>query len=344
MRRTALLTTLLLCCMASYAFAIDDPFATTHTPQSKGYGDPPQPATLVGGDTFATATVIPALPYADGGNTCAFANDYAPTCALTAAPDVVYRFSPTVNACINVSTCGSAYDTMIQIYQNNVATPIACNDDFCGLQSTLSGVALAAGNTYYIVIDGYNTACGDYTMNVTACPPPPVCDPCPPLAVLEGEPVCANGYIDNYNGGCNSVPPVTTNLLCEPTVTVCGTYGTFINAGISNRDTDWYQVTVNAATVISASVKGQGLTGTALAILDTSCAPAVLCGQFTALGNCVQVNCNAAVGPGTYRIFVASFFDNTPCGSPYVLTLSGLACPPTELQTSSWGALKSLYR
>jgi hypothetical protein len=296
----------------------------------------------VGGDTFGTAVVIPALPYADGGNTCGSANNVNPSCALSAAPDVFYRYTPAVNTCVNVSTCGSTYDTMIGIF-NAAFVEIGCNDDFCGLQSTISNVPLAGGQTYYIMIDGYNTSCGDYTLSVTECPPPPVCDPCTPLGIAEGEPVCSTGYVDTYNAGCNSTPPTTLNLLCQPTMQICGTYGTFNANG--SRDTDWYQFTVNAPTVINANVTGQGLTGTALAILDTACPPTVICGSFTASGQqCSQSVCSGAVGPGTYRIFVASFFDNTPCGSTYVLNLSGLTCPPTDVQASSWGMLKTLYR
>jgi hypothetical protein len=346
MRRTALLTSLLLCCLASYAFATGDEFGIHRPVQPKGYGDAPQPAVLSGGDTFATATVIPALPYADGGNTCTFTNDYDPPCASEThtARDVVYSFSPTANVCVDISLCGSGFDTELVVYQNNVGTVVACQDDSpdCSLQSHLTGVALTAGNTYYIVVDGYAAACGNYTLNVTQCPPPPVCSPCPAVATLEGEPVCSNGYVDNYNGGCNSVPPVVTSLLCEPSVTVCGTYGTFDLNG--SRDTDWYQVTVDLPTTINASVNGHGLTGSALAIIDTACPPNLLCGQFNPTAECATVTCSAAVAPGTYRIFVASFFDNTPCGSTYVLSLSGLTCQPVATHSTSWGTLKGLYR
>lgn len=344
MRRAALLCTLLLCCTASYVYAVAPELDNVQILQTKGYGDPPQPATLVGGDTFATATVIPALPYADGGTTCGYANDYGQPCALSAAPDVVYSFAPAANMCVNVVLCGSSYDTMIGIFANNPATQIGCNDDFCGLQSTIENVALTAGNTYYFVVDGYNVACGDYTISITECPPPPVCDPCPAVSVPEGEPVCFTDYVDSYNGGCNSTPNVFSRLLCEPTVSVCGTYGTYMFTGLGYRDTDWYEFTVNAPSNITATVNGAGLTGSAVAILNNVCPPVVLCGNFTPSAQCATVVCNAVVPAGTYRIFVGSFFDATPCGTPYVLTLSGLACPPTSTEASTWGQLKSLYR
>jgi hypothetical protein len=134
---------------------------------------------------------------------------------------------------------------------------------------------------------------------------------------------------------------VVTHLSCAPSQTICGTYGTWNSNG--TRDTDWYEITVTTPTILNASVTGSGLTGTALAIIDNLCAPSVLCGSFTPTVQCDNVTCSAAVAPGTYRIFVASFFDSTPCGSPYVLTVSGLDCP-TNVQAKTWGTLKARYR
>ena len=343
MNRTALFAALLSCCLITPAVAGDVDLGTKRPLNPKGYGESAQPSIQVGGDTFATATVISGLPYSDGGSTCGFNNDLSPICVPSTAPDVFYAFRPTKDMCVDISLCGASYDTEIVVYANTPATVVACQDDSneCGLQSHLANVPLTAGVTYYIQVDGYNTACGDYVLDVTECLPPPVCEPCPPGAVAEGEPACGPGYVDVFNGGCNSVPPVASVLHCEPNITVCGTYGTFDG---TSRDTDWYEITVNAATTITATVTGQGLTGTALAIIDANCPPAVLCGDFTPAGACAPVTCSAAVGPGTYRIFVASYFDGTPCGSTYTLNLEGVTCPPVPANTTSWGKVKNIYR
>ncbi|MBT8495235.1 MAG: PPC domain-containing protein, partial [Deltaproteobacteria bacterium] len=58
------------------------------------------------------------------------------------------------------------------------------------------------GTTYYIVVDGYGDDCGEYTLNVEIFTPC-VLD-CPEGGVPEGEPPCVDGYIDQFNGGCNS--------------------------------------------------------------------------------------------------------------------------------------------
>lgn len=346
MRTTACLMALLMSCFASHVRAAGDEFSSSRTLPPKGTSDIRQPGTLSGGETIATATPITALPFLDGASTCGLINNYDPFCVpeVHVAPDVVYSFTPTSDMCVNISLCGSNYDTEIVVYQNNVGTPIACQDDspYCGLQSHLEAVPLTAGNTYYIVIDGYFDACGVYRLYVEQCPPPPVCDPCPPLAVLEGEPVCTNGYQDNFNSGCNSTPQRFTPLPCGPGVTICGTYGTF--DGNISRDTDWYQFTVHTPTTIQATVQGRGLTGTALGILDTACPPTLLCARLDPTAECATLSCSAAVAPGTYRIAVATLFDGTPCGSPYTLSVSGITCSPTAVRTSSWGTLKGIYR
>jgi hypothetical protein len=343
MNRTALFAALLSCCLISTAVAGDADLGTKRTPEPKGYGEAAQPSIQVGGDNFGNATVIPALPYVDGGNTCAFADDYVPPCVPQNSPDVVYAFRPTKDMCVDISLCNSGYDTEIVVYANDPSTVVACQDDSpdCGLESHLTNVPLVAGTTYYILVDGYGGACGTYLLEMMECPPPPVCDPCPPGAIAENEPVCGPGYVDNFNGGCNSVPVVTSILTCEPEITVCGTYGTY-DAG--TRDTDWYEFTINAPTTITASVTGQGLTGTAVAIIDANCPPVLFDGDFVTDAQCAVSSVSAAVGPGTYRVFVASFFDGTPCGATYVLNLSGLTCPPVPANTTSWGKVKNIYR
>ena len=85
------------------------------------------------------------------------------------------------------------------------------------------------------VWQGENTIC-----NPNPCPqPPPIT--CPAGALIEGEPLCQDNYIDNYNGGCNSTPVIWQ----------MGPAGRRLRRhvrqelhlppyGGSNRDTDWY--------------------------------------------------------------------------------------------------------
>ena len=348
MKHFALVTALLLCCTTSVAFA-GDAYLGSRRPEAppKSEGSARVMPNVIlggGGDTIADPIVIPALPYGNSGSTCGFANNYTSPCASSNSPDVVYAFRPLADVCVDIDLCGATYDTQVFVYQNNTSTIVACQDDSpdCGLQTHIQNLPLSAGNIYYIVVEGYAANCGDYELVVTECPPPPVCAKCPANSVPEGEPVCSDGYVDTYDAGCNSTPPTVKRLECEPTITVCGTYGTF--DGNTFRDTDWYEFTVTDPTTINVSVSGHGLTGSAVAIIDNVCPPNILCGNFTGGDECETFTCSAAVGPGTYRVFVASFFDGTPCGSEYTLTISDLTCPPVPANNTSWGKVKNIYR
>lgn len=138
---------------------------------------PPFVTALGGGETCLLATPIPSLPFSDTGTTCGATDDYAAPCPGYGgeAPDVVYTFTPASDVVVNISLCaGSDYDTRLIVYAN--ACPgvlVGCSDDECSssaypyaLISSLSNVSLTAGVTYYIVIDGYDGACGTYTLDV----------------------------------------------------------------------------------------------------------------------------------------------------------------------------------
>ena len=207
----------------------------------------------VGGDTFGDATVIQLLPYADTGNTCGFANDYDEVCdySSSTSPDVVYRFDPQSDVTATIDLCASAYDTKVYVYAGSQGNLVACNDDascgYSGYQSRIWNIGFAAGVTYYIVIDGYGTACGEYSLTVAEIEP---CDlVCPPGAQIEGEPPCMDGYYDSYNGGCGAVGWTTLSPQEGNCGTLCGQSCTFLYGGNEYRDGDWFDVQADGSTV-----------------------------------------------------------------------------------------------
>lgn len=349
MKRATWIAACLLVTCSSQAFAArDDYFGKNEPPKIKDNKPGPvaEPRVNVGGDNIGNATVVPGLPYADGGNTCGFVDDYFPSCAfagLSIAADVVYSYTPTADECVNISLCGSAYDTILQV--RTAAGEYACAEDVCGLQSEIEGLALTGGVTYYIVVDGYNTACGTYSLTIDRCPPPCNTD-CPPGAIAENEPACFDEYVDATNGGCNSIPPVFTDLPCnDEGVTVCGTYGNYLFQGAQFRDTDWYSINITSPTVLDVCVCGQG--PTQLAILDaaTGCDLITLvCGSvFGSPGEAAC--CQVPLNPGQYWIFVGTQgFAGTPCGTPYTMTISGYNCPPVGVEPADWSNVKKMFR
>ncbi len=167
-------------------------------PVSSAPAPPPDAAKiLAGGDTCATATVIPSLPYSDNGTTAGFSNDYNEDCPFTGstAPDVVYSYSPAADVLVDIDLCTgpTEYDTKVFVYEDACPGTVAgCNDDACESSfpapfvSRLAFVPLTGGHTYYIVVDGYDGgSAGVYYLDVDVSPPPPACDP---TDLLHGQP------------------------------------------------------------------------------------------------------------------------------------------------------------
>ena len=86
------------------------------------------------------------------------------------APDVYYSYTGSGSAEeITISLCnsGTNYNTYLAVYTDcDLTTELIANDDFCAEQSELTfesdGIA-----TYFIMVEGAQTAFGDYTLEVT---------------------------------------------------------------------------------------------------------------------------------------------------------------------------------
>ncbi|MEW6051124.1 MAG: GEVED domain-containing protein [Candidatus Zixiibacteriota bacterium] len=272
------------------------------------HGDENRPNRVAqGGDVIATATVIPGIPYTDAGTTSGYTNDYNEVCPYSGgtAPDVVYSFTPAANVTVDIDLCASGYDTKVYLYAGayTPGAPYACNDDACpGYRSFIDDLNLVGGTTYYIVVDGYGSAFGNYVLTIT---PVSACVvTCPPGGIAEGEP-CVTDGADVTNGGCNSSPEVYSTINCGDTI--CGT------AWASNdfRDTDWYLKSfTNDTTVIWKAVANFPVL---LYIVDLTGGCGSATGIISATGNpCDTVTVSADLPGGTYAFFVAPrYFDAT---------------------------------
>jgi hypothetical protein len=131
----------------------------------------PIPRMLQGGETIATATSInDPLPIKYYGTTNGYNNDYIlSSCTFeSAAADVVYSFAPSFSGSVIITLCGSDYDTALEIVDQN-ENVLACNDDYCDLQSGISNFQVTSGQTYFIIISGgYLSPSGNYVLNMSA--------------------------------------------------------------------------------------------------------------------------------------------------------------------------------
>ncbi|MBM3320497.1 MAG: hypothetical protein FJY73_07460 [Candidatus Eisenbacteria bacterium] len=315
-----------------------------------------------GGETIALATVIPGLPYTDVGTTSGYIDNYNEVCpyTLTGGRDVVYKFTPTTTMQITIDLCDSYYDTKVYVYRNShtPGAPWACNDDACSgpnypyaYLSYLECVQVYAGDTYYIVVDGYSSSdYGTYVLKVRQCVP---CEtPCPPGGIAEGEPTCYPGYQDPYNGGCNSTPNVFQTVLCPSNpVVYCGETGNWLDY-YYYRDTDWYEIVIPGPDpkFVTATVEAEF--GVLMFLIAAGPEPTP-CTNYSILTNgtankCVPLSLSWNFNPGKYWIWVgpSSFYAGIPCSGPmnrYTLEIDGY-CDVTAIENSSWGNVKTLFR
>jgi len=328
------------------------------------------------GDTIADPNVVGLGTYT--GTTVGYVHDYDEVCPYSGslAPDVVYAYTcaPGV-ASVTADLCYSSYDTKIFVYDNawTPGAPLACNDDYyfaapCYTYSSYVAFPTVAGHTYYVVIDGYGSQSGNYSLTLAdggtppptgaccsaaggctvttealcvgtwqgentvcspnPCPPPqPV--PCPAGALLEGEPLCQDNYVDSYNGGCNSTPYAWYEVAPQAggCYTMCGQTCTFLMGASSYRDTDWFLST-----------------GWAVGLVTAQLTPAFDCMLAIMYGpDCANLQYVYALGTAyatttvSYTlgecedvgVFVAaSVFSGYPAEVNYVLNVCGLDCVP----------------
>jgi hypothetical protein len=80
--------------------------------------------------------------------------------------DVWHTFTPAGSGYYGISLCDSLFDTTLSVFDGCGGTELACNDDYCDLQSKLS-MSLSEATEYYIRVAGWGGDMGDYTLTVT---------------------------------------------------------------------------------------------------------------------------------------------------------------------------------
>lgn len=306
------------------------------------------------GDTVEDPFLVTGIPFTAAGSTCAFNDDYDAVCPYfdSTAPDGVYRYDCLAGVVVSIDLCASSYDTKVYVFENTVGNVIACNEDYCARQSYLGQVELVAGASYFIVVDGYGTSCGDYALEIGETPPCAL--ECPPGAMPEGEPDCYDDYADSYNSGCACQPdPLFQNL--EPSVdpiVICGTTGVWMAGSSLYRDPDWFEIHLTEPSQICLA--GDAEVPMWFMIVDgrEGCSGSYTV-AYAALGACSPVSdlCYAC-DDGTWWLQATPIAWDVmfECGSVYWLEISGYTLPPAGVPEedpytgSTWGRIKGLFR
>jgi lysyl oxidase len=262
-----------------------------------------------GADACTNPTVIPAaggvIDDSTGG-----ASTQSGTCGNTAsAPEKVYRWTPSVSGTATIETCGSGtqFDTVVYLRTGTCqGSQSACNDDSCTIangQNYGSRISptVTAGQTYFIVVDGYGSSFGNFRLTVTppsGSPPPP--PPPPPTGGACTNPTvipAAGGQFtgttsgsSTANGSCGSSGGAPERVF-QWTPTRSGTATIQTCGGISTRfDTVLYMRTGNCQT------------GTQAACNDDTAG----CDTFTGGGTGSRITPSVTAGQ-TYYIFVDGY-------------------------------------
>jgi Lysyl oxidase len=142
--------------------------------------------TTLAGDACAAANVVPPAGGTFTGTTSGASTLSGCVSQTSTAPEKVFQWTPSVSGTATVETCGAGtgFDTVVYVRSGSCAagTVVACNDDAAGC-STGDGCATAdhhgsrvvlsvtAGQTYWLVVDGYAGSCGGasgaFTLRIT---------------------------------------------------------------------------------------------------------------------------------------------------------------------------------
>ncbi len=94
-------------------------------------------------------------------------DDQQTTCTGTAGEDVLLFWTAPATQTFNIDTLGSDFDTVVAVLDDCGGMEIGCNDQAFGTNQSSMILDATAGTTYAIVVDGWNSATGNFILNIT---------------------------------------------------------------------------------------------------------------------------------------------------------------------------------
>jgi hypothetical protein len=249
-------------------------------------------------DNCAGATTIPAVGTGPSGvagtNVLATLDGGPNACGVPCDKDVWFAFQPGFTNSWVISTCaGTAQDTVLEVYDACGGNLVACDDDGCGLQSTLT-VPLVSSNSYRIRLasKGTGSAGGAYTLTVVQ--QPPANDTCAGAVVIGSLP-----FTSSPNDGNGPAATDDIDNTC--------------NSGTTTTRGVWF--TITPAITGNMTLNQTSTNDTAVAVFTGPC------GSLTQVG-CSDPNAfSVAVTAGTQYWILVGMFGTTAPTLPYGLTV-----------------------
>jgi hypothetical protein len=202
--------------------------------------------------TCPSSCLNPTLIPADGGT---FAGTNSGTSTLGGScgfsqfsPEQVFQWTPAVSGTATIETCGGTtnYDTVLYVRRGDClqGPEIGCSEFSCGLGTELNP-SVTAGQTYFIVVDGFDGFAGNFTLTVVPprfcgdglVTPPEQCDPpgatqCPDSQACSASctcppPICGNGIVTSPEqcdppGAIQCPDSQACNADCTCPAPICG--------------------------------------------------------------------------------------------------------------------------
>ncbi|OWY20950.1 T9SS C-terminal target domain-containing protein [Sphingobacteriales bacterium UPWRP_1] len=118
---------------------------------------------------------------------------------------------------------------------------VACNDDSNGLLASVEEFTTVAGQTYYLLVDGYENLRGEFCIEILEITPPPVCDadlgtitPAEASTICQSEGItynAAGAATTGYTSYFAVVNTATGNIVTSVASTTFTAVGTALGAG-----------------------------------------------------------------------------------------------------------------
>ncbi|HOX27509.1 MAG TPA: hypothetical protein PLL30_17930, partial [Candidatus Krumholzibacteria bacterium] len=161
----------------------------------------------------------------------------------------------------------------------------------------------------------------------------------------ENEPPLVDGYVDNWNGGCNSPPDYPFQWLSQ---WFCGRSGYYLSAsGGSSRDTDWFLVPIPSGGVLE--ILGDAEEASYMFELGPQDCGSVEVIQSVPIGPCDggDLWITGPVGSTVwFWVGPQRFWEGATYEYDYILMcpMPGRRAPAVEVENRSWTDVKGLFR
>ena len=106
------------------------------------------------------------------GSTVGAADSYLLSCpgsgtSTQAAGDIAFRWQAPTTGTYRFATTGSSFDTVLAVFADVCGgAELACDDDDTPVRTSTVNVAVTQGQVVLIVLDGWGTTSGNYTLTI----------------------------------------------------------------------------------------------------------------------------------------------------------------------------------